>query len=424
MDAADPHPVTRDELYRLVWETPLQKLAGSFRISDVALAKICRKLNVPLPVRGNWAKVAAGQSQRVRPLPLTAKEQSATIRPTVKTKTSDESAKPQPRPDTMAQIGQLDVPATLENPHKLTLQTQRYFRELERRIKRHAARRPGAPWLPTDDYPPYNDHGRYACQGQDGYRLTCSFDVLERALLILDTIVKALARNGFTFAYKEEDRRHDHSRARLSGLVATKAGEELHFWLRQGYSRRVRTAKELAQAAREKRYVTKHEYLPNGTFTLEFSGTEYGIGHTYKDGKSEKLEQQLAQITAEIVEAVSDQKERRAKRETAEKARREAEHRHWAEQERMRQEREKLEKLLDEAQRASKFNVLRDYLDHIERAALRSGGVTESGKSWLAEARRLLKLYDPVEARLGRRSDDEDDEGACDDGENDEPPLS
>lgn len=47
---------------------------------------------------------------------------------------------------------------------------------------------------------------------------------------------------------------------------------------------------------REKRYATKHEYLPNGTFTFEFSDTEYGIGHTYKDGKSEKLEQQLAQI--------------------------------------------------------------------------------------------------------------------------------
>ena len=115
------------------------------------------------------------------------------------------------------------------------------------------------------------------------------------------------------------------------------------------------------------------------------------------------------------------QKELRAKREADGKARREAEHRRWIEQERVRQERDRLEKLLDEAQRASQFSALRDYLDLIERAALRSGGATEWGKSWLAEARRLLELYDPPKARLGRRSDDDDyDDEAGDD----EPSLS
>ncbi len=127
----------------------------------------------------------------------------------------------------MAQVGPLDVPATLENPHKLTLQTQRYFRELERRIKRHAARRPGTPWLPSDGLPTYDDHGRYVCIGEDGYHLTCSFDVLERALVILDTITRALARSGFTFAFKKDDNRHDYSRA-LSWLAEARRLLELY----------------------------------------------------------------------------------------------------------------------------------------------------------------------------------------------------
>ncbi len=53
---------TREELYELVWTTPLSKLAGQFGVSDVAIAKRCRREGVPVPPRGYWAKVAAGKS--------------------------------------------------------------------------------------------------------------------------------------------------------------------------------------------------------------------------------------------------------------------------------------------------------------------------------------------------------------------------
>jgi len=51
--------VTRDGLYQRAWATPVQKLAQGYGISDVALAKVCRKLNVPVPGRGHWVKAAA-----------------------------------------------------------------------------------------------------------------------------------------------------------------------------------------------------------------------------------------------------------------------------------------------------------------------------------------------------------------------------
>jgi hypothetical protein len=44
--------VTRQALYDQVWSTPMTKLAKEYGISDVALAKICKKLNVPYPQRG------------------------------------------------------------------------------------------------------------------------------------------------------------------------------------------------------------------------------------------------------------------------------------------------------------------------------------------------------------------------------------
>ena len=41
-----------------VWSTPMQSLASGYGLSDVGLAKVCRKHNVPRPPRGHWAKLA------------------------------------------------------------------------------------------------------------------------------------------------------------------------------------------------------------------------------------------------------------------------------------------------------------------------------------------------------------------------------
>ena len=42
----------RQELYDLVWREPLRTLAKTLHISDVRLAKICRRANIPLPGLG------------------------------------------------------------------------------------------------------------------------------------------------------------------------------------------------------------------------------------------------------------------------------------------------------------------------------------------------------------------------------------
>lgn len=53
--------LTRRDLYELAWSKPMQELAKDFGISDVGLAKQLRKLGIPVPGRGYWARVAAGQ---------------------------------------------------------------------------------------------------------------------------------------------------------------------------------------------------------------------------------------------------------------------------------------------------------------------------------------------------------------------------
>lgn len=58
----------RDVLYEEVWTQPIRKLARKYDVSDVALAKACRKLRVPLPGLGYWAKKEAGKKVRMRPM--------------------------------------------------------------------------------------------------------------------------------------------------------------------------------------------------------------------------------------------------------------------------------------------------------------------------------------------------------------------
>jgi hypothetical protein len=70
-----PVKLTREELYALVWQAPMQRLADQYGITGRGLAKICERADVPYPPRGYWAKRVAGK--RVHKIPLAADSQSA-----------------------------------------------------------------------------------------------------------------------------------------------------------------------------------------------------------------------------------------------------------------------------------------------------------------------------------------------------------
>lgn len=53
--------LSREQLFKRVWSTPVSKLAQEWGLSDRGLGKACRKLQVPVPPRGYWAKVEAGK---------------------------------------------------------------------------------------------------------------------------------------------------------------------------------------------------------------------------------------------------------------------------------------------------------------------------------------------------------------------------
>lgn len=73
---ADRYTLDRDKLYEEVWAEPMTKVSKRYEVSDVALAKVWRKMDIPVPERGYWARVANGQKPNKQPLPKRSKDVS------------------------------------------------------------------------------------------------------------------------------------------------------------------------------------------------------------------------------------------------------------------------------------------------------------------------------------------------------------
>ena len=70
----------RQKLFAMVWARPASEVARELGISDVALGKRCRRLQVPKPPRGYWARVASGKTPRQPPLPAYRAETEERLR--------------------------------------------------------------------------------------------------------------------------------------------------------------------------------------------------------------------------------------------------------------------------------------------------------------------------------------------------------
>ena len=61
MHYGDNQQKQREELYQKVWEKPISEAAKDEHIADATFRNRCKKLEVPIPDRGYWAKLKAGK---------------------------------------------------------------------------------------------------------------------------------------------------------------------------------------------------------------------------------------------------------------------------------------------------------------------------------------------------------------------------
>jgi hypothetical protein len=70
---------SREELYEMVWDKPLNRLVTKLNISVYELKQECKKFEIPLPPMGYWMKLQYGKNVEKIPSPISTNDNTIEI---------------------------------------------------------------------------------------------------------------------------------------------------------------------------------------------------------------------------------------------------------------------------------------------------------------------------------------------------------
>ena len=341
--------LSRQDLYDIVWTTPLLTLSKKYNLSDSGFRKLCIRMNVPLPSAGHWMKLQHGKKVKTKPLPDHSGEHQTTtlslrVGPTTNPmKERIEEIKNDPRLN-------FKIPENLTSKEPLILSSK-------------------ASLTKKDNY-------GYRKITQDD--VVCCWDALDikvcrrnitRALIFMDTLIKLLRARGYDTIL--------HNRETYAVIFE----EKLQLKLREKMKRIPLPNDRWNQT----------DLIPTGILYLRL---EDYPGKEWKDG-DKQLEDQLPDILAKLELHADQEVKKRLERE-----------RYWAEiAEKERKEKEIIQqreqdltdfkRLLEKAQRWHEAENLRNYISEIESRASKVGHLTEEQVNWFSWAKNKTDWYDP-----------------------------
>lgn len=364
--------ISRQTLYDQVWSTPMARLSKEYGISDVALAKICKKLKVPYPGRGYWRRKETGKSVKQPPLPPYSDpaKQAVTIYPTIRPDALEPASEETTLRITAEQAPEqkIEVPDRLGKTHRLLSGQLTEWRSAS-----------------VDEY------GAIRSGSLRQLNIRVSPQHLSRAVRIMNALFLALETRshqvGIQDGYKKT-------------LGVRIDGHPIEFGLEEKFQRieRPRDKTNLQDSWRYHRY----EYISTGTLILKIPewGAD-GLQKTWSDGKTTKLENCLNDFIVGLLEVAEAVKVRRLKQEQEEQLRREAERRRQEEAIRRQEELARLEALEQEAANWAKAQQLRTYLLALKDMLTAKHGAIQPGSQadqWLIWAHQHADRLDPLVA--------------------------
>ena len=340
--------ISRSELYEQVWTVAITKLSKKYGLSDVGLAKICKKNNIPRPPRGYWAKKAAGYNMKRLPLPP-GDNVTIAITPNPYSRNANKNRELVARmsPSIQSEEEPVVVPDKLSNPHPLIKQSSEIL---------------------NGQQP--SDVGLVNPPKKGCLDIAVSKGSLRRALRIMDTIIKVLEKLGYDVYLSE-------------GRTKTKIQEvSISF----GISEKLATKKKRPEEHDlNGRYQFGHnrfieERVPAGDLCLTIHDAGdyyiYGCQQNWNDGKKLKLENRIKSFIDGLVTVAIAKIERDKEKE--EEERRRIERQRQLEEERLKraelrrrylEEEARVKKLIAEAENWKRSQILREYIAEIERHA-------------------------------------------------------
>ena len=365
--------LTREELYDLVWAEPMHTLAPRYGISDVALKKHCKRMRVPTPWRGYWAKKAAGKTLKHTPLPkLPASVPASTMtvvfgRPAKLP--ADEVAEAtglvadQERFEALPE-NRLTVPELLAKPHPLVSASIQLFRKAKS-----------------------DGQHRLMPSGKKCLDVSVSLGSADRAMLIYDTLLKALDQRDYALDILVNEQGTE-TRVRI--------GEE---YVGIGIDERVdRVERPQDPKSKQLWHFKEYDYVPTGRLSLRIQETYLQTRRTWSDGAKQRVEACLNDFIVGLVAAAEELKQQRLVREVR--------HREFlAEQERQRiaEERRQREEARIRALNADlvawrKSQAIRQYAAAM-RASAAAANLLDEGSDlskWLQWVEAYADRLDPI----------------------------
>ena len=363
---------TREQLYEEVWRKPMSSLAKEYGLSDTGLRKICKYLQIPLPPQGYFLRK---RRRPVRPLPPPAKGTplfyvSYHCRPPAHLQdiATDELVVPELAFEDDP-VNRVAVPTSLESPHPLIMKTAKALRKTK----------------PDDD-------GRLSARNRDGLHITVYPESIDRALRIMDTIIKAMNSRDFTIAIDSGSR----------ATIITILDEAIEVCMEERGQRIVYepTALELKKSERLKyRTYPLYKYVSSGRLVIKATTRIDPWEIVSSDKKKSRLETYLNEVIARLIKYALSVKERRLRREQEERERREREE-HRQEMRRLIElEKVKLKELGDEVDTWHKSQRIRKYVAAARQSAIERHGRINPGSEldeWLIWAEKQADRIDPL----------------------------
>jgi hypothetical protein len=367
----------REALFAHVWAEPAQVLAARYGISGPALAKICRKLGVPVPPRGYWARKVAGQPLRQPSLPVLKPGATASYRLTMRRDDYGPAGFSQEARAAIekARASNIRVPEAIASPHPLI--------KLSSGPLRKALLKTRTEVLPK----------------QRCLDVVASRPQMTRALRIMDAVLKALEALSVQAdatepkpapaAYVPSYDRNPYSPSKTGVHIGEAFFEfTLEEELDTVWPEEPKPGRDASWEQRwdwEKRHGNPgYDRVPSGRLALKLAGGSW-LGApraSWRDGKRKRLEEQLNEFVAAVLDLGERHRLWRLEREAAERRYAEAQRRAEEEQKRRRLEAVQV-KDLDERLRA--WSGARD-IEALVAAFERVHG-SSAASAWLAWVR-------------------------------------
>lgn len=368
--------ILREELYEKIWNKPVTHIAKEYGVSDSAIIKICKKMNIPRPTAGHWAKIKSGQVVKKVKLPKASKsgvdEYSLVgAHKSLGDKTKDEMNLHPLIQYEMEKKNKISVCENDSDRHTLYLRNRKSFNNAS-----------------------MNEKQILIPKAKIHFNLSVTKNTLSRALLIMDALAKAFEHRGWDLQCIND-----------SGLKmqVIALDEKIEFSISEKIRQvdHVLTSQEQKEKKERKYYWgPKWDSVPSGLLTLKITGKEWLIArHSWNDGKIQRVESCLNSFCIGVIELAEAIKIDREKRK-ANEIKQEEERMQRASLRELREaelkKRELFEKQVDAWEKAESLRGFIKAVVELDANVLNLDGNDASKSEWIEWAQNYTNYIDPL----------------------------